>query len=263
MHMRIAYCLAGVALAALPTAAFGAGFAQQSIFLSKSSVVEGETVLIHTVVQNDLAAKFPGQLVVRDGETRVGAVPVELDPGEAQAVSVSWKPGAGSRTIVAELQDKAGTVVESESATFSIKARPKPVAPKATTTQVAAAVESSDSIQNKINDLSPAAGGAVAPFFRLVDGSRSSIADVLDSQLAKTKPKVAQNPLPGVVAGAQSETPQTPEPTSWFWSIIYTVYFYILTVARFIVGSAGIFYPLLAVLFFFTLWRTYRRFRRN
>ncbi len=246
----------------LPSAAFGAGFAQQTIFLSKSSVTEGDTVLIHTVVQNDSVATFPGNLVIKDGDTKVGAVPVTLDAGEAQAVSVSWKPTAGPHKVVAELQDAGGTVVGTESQTFSIKERPKPVddKPKVSSgsSNTAAAVESSADIQAKIDDLSPAAGGALAPVFKLVDGSRTAVADVLDSQLAKTKPKVG--PIPGIVAG--TSTIAAPEQGSWFSAMFNTVYFYILTVLRYVVGSAGAFYPILALVFFYILWRTFKRFRR-
>lgn len=221
-------------------------------------------MLIHAVVQNDLTAKFPGNLVIKDGETKVGSVPVTLDPGEAQAVSVSWKPSAGSHKITAELQDQGGTAVESESETFAIKAKPKPVAATSSkpSSQAAAAVESSSAIQEQIGNLSPAAEGVAAPVFKLVDGSREAIADVLDSQIAKTKPKVTKIPMPmqGEVEGAQ--TVKTPDPQGWASSIFFTVYFYILTVLRFVVGSAGVFYPLLAIVFFFTLWRMYRRFRR-
>jgi hypothetical protein len=249
-----------LALAGYPQAALGAGFAQQSIFLSKSSVTEGDTVLIHTVVQNDSAAKFPGNLVIKDGDIKVGSVPVALDAGEAQAVSVSWKPSAGSHTIVAELQDAGGTVVESESETFGIAAKPKPKSAASATSSAAAAVESSAGIQTAIDGVSPAASGALAPVFKLVDGSRSAIADVLDEQIAKTKPKLA--PLPGVVAGTSTSI-QTPQQGSWFGSIFNTVYFYILTMLRFVIGSAGVFYPVLALVFFYILWRTFKRFRRR
>jgi hypothetical protein len=261
LHLLGFLLLPSLLLAGYPQAALAAGFAQQTIFLSKSSVTEGDTVLIHTVVQNDLAAKFPGNLVIKDGDIKVGSVPVTLDAGEAQAVSVSWKPSAGMHKISAELQDAGGTVVGTESETFSIKEKPKPVASvakAATSSNTAAAVESSAGIQDKIDDLSPAAGGALAPVFKLVDGSRTAIADVLDGQIANTKPKLA--PLPGVVAG--TSTIQTPDQGSWFGSIFNTVYFYVLTVLRFLIGSAGVFYPVLALVFFYILWRTFKRFRR-
>jgi len=252
--------LLDLGLLLLPSLAFGAGFAKHSIFLSKNPVTEGDTVLIHTVVQNDLTPNFAGQLVIRAGEAAVGSVPVVLEAGEVQAVSVSWKPAAGSHKVAAELQDKEGKVVESTFETFTIKEKPS-TAPKASQGgQTAAAVESSAGIQEQIGSISPAAQGAAAPVFRLVDSGREAIADVIDTQLINIKPKVAQNPLPGVVGGA--ETIKAPDEQSWFWSIVYTVYFYILTVLRYLVGSAVVFYPLLMILFLFILWRGFKRFRR-
>ncbi|HEY4502088.1 MAG TPA: hypothetical protein VJJ20_03430 [Candidatus Paceibacterota bacterium] len=257
--MKRTWALLGLFL--LPSLVFAAQFAPSALFLSEESVTEGDTVFIHAVVQNDGAAKFPGTLVITDGAKEIGRVAVMLAPGEVRAVSVSWKPAAGSHDIVAELQDSEGAVAQSESKTFVVKAKPKPAAKPTASSSAAAAVESSDGIQNQIDSLSPAVGGVLAPVFKLVDGGREAIADVLDSQLKSVGPKVTALPLPGVVAGAQ--TIKAPEEQGWFWSIVYTVYFYILTVLRYVVGSAGVFYPVLALLFFFILWRTYRRFRRS
>lgn len=237
-----------------------AQFAPSALFLSKNAVVEGDTVLIHAVVQNDGAGKFPGNLVFRDGEEQVGSVPVTLGINEVRAVSVSWTPLPGSHTVVAALLDQGGTAVQSEEATFEVAAKPKPKAVQATSSNTAAAVESSADIQQKIGDLSPAAGSAVAPVFKLLDGARSSVADILDSQLAKTKPKLA--PVPGVVAGTSTSI-QTPDQGSWFSSIFNTVYYYILTILRWLIGSAAVFYPVLAFIFLYTLYRMFKRFRRD
>lgn len=250
-----------VCLLCCPLAAQAAQFAPSALFLSKNDVVEGDTVLIHAVVQNDATGKFPGNVVFRDGDTQVGSVPTTLTAGEVRAVSVSWTPGPGSHKITASLQDSGGTAVQSESETFVVAAKPKPkpaAASSSASSNAAAAVESSADIQAKIDDLSPAAGGALAPVFKLVDGSRVAVADVLDDQIAKTKPKLA--PTPGVVAG--TSTIKAPEQGAWFSSIFNTVYFYLLTVLRFVIGSAGVFYPLLAAVFLFTLWKMFRRFRR-
>lgn len=221
--------------------------------------MEGETVLIHAVVQNDSAAKFPGVVVLRDGDAQIGSVPVTLAANEVRAVSVSWTPGPGSHKVVAQLLDEGGTAVQSESGTFAVAAKPKPkIAATTSPSNAAAAVESSQGIQEKIDDLSPAAGGVLAPVFKLVDGSRSAVADVLDAQIARVKPKLA--PIPGVVAG--TSTIQAPDQGSWFSSIFNTVYFYILTVLRYLIGSAAIFYPVLAIAFLYALWRMFKRFRR-
>ncbi len=250
----------------VPIISLAAQFAPSNLFLSAPNVTEGQTVLIHAVVQNNAAEKFPGNLVIRDADAQVGSVPVTLAPNEVRVVSVSWTPGPGSHHITAALLDQGGTAVQSESETFEVAAKPKPPAsPMAsqgkqtsTTSQTAAAVESSADIQAKIDGISPAAGGILAPVFKLVDGSRSAIADVLDAQIAKTKPKLA--PIPGVVAG--TSTIKAPDQGSWFSSIFNTIYFYILTVLRYVLGSVAVFYPLVAVIFFYILWRTFKRFRR-
>ncbi len=247
-----------LALAGYPAAARAAQFAPSNLFLSKAAVMEGDTVLIHAVVQNNATAKFPGTVVLRDNDVQVGSVPVTLAANEVRAISVSWTPGPGSHKITAELQDQDGAAVQAQSETFAVAAKPKPKVAAASSPSVAAAVESSADIQAKIGDLSPAAGGALAPVFRLVDGSRTAIADVLDTQIAKTKPKLA--PLPGVVAG--TSTIHAPDQGSWGSSMFNTVYFYILTVLRYLIGSAAIFYPVLALAFLYALWRMFKRFRR-
>lgn len=246
-----------LAILASPFIAGAAQFAPSSLFLSKDKVMEGDTVLIHAVVQNNSTTTFSGNLVIRSDDTEVGSVPVTLASNEVRAVSLSWTPRAGSHEIIAALLDKGGTAVQSEKKTFKVDAKPKPVV--VASSSVAATVESSDSIKEKIDSVSPAAGNALSPVFRLVDGGREAVAEVLDTQIEKAKPKVT--PLPGVVAGADTSI-ETPEQGSWFSSIFYTIYFYILTVLRYVVGSAGIFYPLLAIIFFYILWRMFKRFRR-
>lgn len=249
----------------LPTLVFGAGFAKQSLFLSKTPVQEGETVLIHAVVANDAATKFAGSVVFKDADTGIGSVAVTILPGGANAVSLSWTPTAGSHTVTAELTGSDGAVVEKESAIFNVNSKPPPP-PKASGGQEnlpAATVESSQNIQNQIGSLSPAAEQATKPAFTVIDGLRSRAADIIDSQLANTKAKLAATPQTGVVAGSETtQDPKIQNPWGTAWTILYTLYLYILTVLRFLVGNAGVFYPVLALAFLYLLWKMYRRFRR-
>lgn len=248
-----------VLLFLLPCAAFAAGFAKQSLFLSKSAVTEGDTVLIHAVVDNDAAAKFSGTLFLTEGSTSIGSVPVSLAAGESSVVSVSWKPLAGSHTITATLKDASSTVVEQTTGTFDIAAPPQ----TASSSQAAAAVESSDAIQQDIGNVSPPVESTVKPVFTLIDGARSAAAGVLDTQLAATKQNLGPDAgAPGEVLGAEATQNAASNPGSAFWYILQTLYFYLLTVLRFIVGSAGIFYPLVAIIFLYFMWRMFRRFRR-
>jgi hypothetical protein len=250
--------LAAFLWATLSLPAAAAGFAKQSLFLSKEPVTEGETVLIHAVVANENAQKFSGDVVFKDGDTNVGSVAVAIASGGANAVSVSWKPSAGSHAVTAELTDTNGTVVEQQNATFKIEKKPDTTQNKDSS---AAAVESSRKIQDKIEDYSPAAASAVAPVFSTIDSARSKAADALDSGINWAKDKTGGKEV-GEVLGSSTKNPSSSSIMDTLWFILATVALYALTVLRFIVGSAGIFYPVFALFVFFVLWRTYKRFRR-
>ena len=246
-----------IALFLLPTLASGAGFAKQSLFLSKQSVTEGETVLIHAVITNEAAATFGGTMQFSEGATVIGSVPVSLDAGEASAVSVSWKPTGGSRTIVAELK-KGTEVVEKESAIFVIAQKQKPA--QANTGQTAAAIESSAKIQEGLAGISPQAAAASAPAFTFIDGGRAALSGVVDKQIATAKANLG--PREGEVLGSETVTQAKTDPLGTFWFILWTLYLYLLTLLNFIIGSAGVFYPVLAFLVLYFLWRLIKRYRR-
>jgi hypothetical protein len=253
--------IVAIALLLFPQLALGAGFAKQSLFLSRTPVTEGETVFLHAVVNNDATTTFSGEMTFAEGTTTIGKVPVTLDPGEADATSISWKPAAGSHAIVAELK-KGSTVVERQTATFKIE--PKPV-PKtvASSTQAAATVESSEGIQKSIERVSPAVAGALAPVFRLVDGGREALANVVEKQLETTKQNLGSAAgNPGSVLSAETAKNTTSDPMGTLLLIVRTLYFYLLTLLGFIIASAGIFYPVAALIFFYILWRIIRRVRR-
>jgi hypothetical protein len=240
----------------LPSLALGASFAKQSLFLSKSAVTEGETVLIHAIVSNDSATKFSGTLKLSDETGAIGSVPVALSAEEAQAVSVSWKPSAGSHTVVAKLEDASGALAEQESAIFTISPKPQPAAATQT-----AAVDSSQNIQQAIQTVSPAVAEAAQPVFAAIDQGRARASDAIGQGINWAKQQIS----PGAVLSADTSkaTPSKPGGVGGtLWTIMATLALYILSVLQFVVNNAGIFYPALAALFFYFLWRMYKRYRR-
>ena len=141
--------------------------------------------------------------------------------------------------------------------TFTLYLVPKP---KPVVANAAAAVESSAKIQEGIAGFSPAAASATAPFFTMVDGGRTSLSDVIDVQIANTKNNIGPTAgKPGEVLSAEAvkNAPQNPMGTLWF--ILQTLYLYLLTLLSFIIGSAGVFYPVAALLILYLLWRLIRR----
>lgn len=261
------YGIAAVLLL-FPMVAFGAGFAKQSIFLSKSPVVEGDSVRVYAVVQNEAASSFSGKLVVKDGTDTLGSPTVTLAAGAAQTVSVTWTPDAGSHTIYAQLVSSTGTVVGEESEDFTIESKPKPVSSTTKETQSASAVESSSNIQNKLGGYSPAAENATKPVFVLIDGGRQAAADALDKAVLWSKNQIGSktfnDALKSTVSGDNASDPAGAAGgvMNTLWFILATVALYVCSVLRWLVQSAAIFYPVFAVFILYVLWRIIRRFRR-
>jgi len=242
-----------------PVLVFGAGFARQSLFLSKASVTEGESVLIHAPVKNDAAA-WSGEAVFSDDARPIGTVSVSLKAGEARVVSVSWTPETpGTHAISARLS-KDGTVADTLSANFTVEAKPKAKEDaEETALGSAAAIQSGAVVKDWLGNISPVLANTLAPVISTVDPLRQSASNLIDGQLAAAKQK-----LPGNVLGSSTQASST-EPVSaatlWdsVWGVLWTVYYYLLTVLNFLIVNAALFYPILAFLFLFLLWKLYQR----
>jgi hypothetical protein len=168
------YALFSVIALLIPSFVFAAGFAKQSLFLSKSPVIEGDTVSIYAVVANNAGAKFTGKVDFKDGTSDIGSVAVTMAAGGAQTVSVSWKPAAGSHSVSASLMGSDGTTAESQSATFAVGEKPKPIVPGATSTP-STTIETSEGIQKSIESLNPTVANLSKPLFTTLDSLRQTI----------------------------------------------------------------------------------------
>lgn len=264
-HMRYTkshMCTVFIALLvfALPSFAFGAGFARQSIFLSKTSVFEGDSVLVHTIVSNDETEKFAGTLTLTEGDEKIGTVPVTLAAQEAQAISISWKPIAGSHTITATLTDTAGEVAEKTTSTFRVNEKPQP----ASESSIPGDVGSSEDIQNQLANLSPGVAEAAAPVFGGIDTARNMAVNTIDKGIEWAKEQTTQKKKTGdgkVLSAAVADS-DTGGFMSTLWTIFATISLYILSIVRYIIANPAICYPVFAALFIYGLWRLYKRMRR-
>ncbi|MBC7836420.1 hypothetical protein H7X87_01430, partial [Acetobacteraceae bacterium] len=203
-----------------PSVAFGATFAKEALFLSKSPVSEGESVLIHAVVSNDSNTKFSGKLLLSEGETAIGSVAVVLEAQGAQVTSVSWKPGAGKHTLVAKLTETDGSVVEENSATFTV------VSKEDTAKENSGDVDSSEGIQNGLAGISPGAANVTAPVFSTIDTLRLKASDALDSATQWAKKSGSK----GSVLGASTEdSSEQGGIVSTIWSFLMTILIFIFS----------------------------------
>ncbi|OGC93841.1 hypothetical protein A2389_00305 [Candidatus Adlerbacteria bacterium RIFOXYB1_FULL_48_10] len=253
-------------LFALPLSVSAVGFAKQSIFLSTSAPVEGQTVTIYASVSNPATTTFNGTLVIKDGASEIGSVPVSLKAGGADTASVSWKPTAGSHTIVADLQDANGKSIEEDKEAFIIAAAPSATAassanPFGVSNAQIGDVQPSTPIQESIQSVSPAIAEYSSPVLEVIDSGRTFVAEKLNTALNWSKSQVATSSKAAASIGATEEEKGSLMQTAW--RILATVALYVVTILLYIVTNVGVFYPILAIGFLYTLWRLWRKYRRG
>ena len=193
------------------------------------------------------------------------AAPQELElSAKAQVDGVTVPLGVVVSTESTNVVLSAAKKDGSTPVTFTLYVTPKPKpAPVAASGGAAAAVESSAKIQEGIAGISPAVAGAMAPVFTLVDGGRRSVSDALDTQIENTKGRLGTSVAsPGEILGSDAVKNAGSNPLGTVWFILQTLYLYLLTILNFIIGSAGVFYPLAAILILYFLWRLISRSRR-
>lgn len=228
-----------------PGSVFAASFAKESLFLSRSPVIEGDTVYIHAVIANDAASTFKGEVVFEDNDERIGTVAVTIAPGGAETASLSWQPFAGTHPISAELMTEDSTVVEKLSATFIVRTKPM------SETTAPSSIEPSDGVREVIAGISPQAAEVAEPIFSTIDTLRQKGVKTLEKGIVW-----ARSGNEGEVAGAQSGIADT------VLGVVKTALIYLMELVRWLLSNAGVFYPVLALTFLYLLWRTYKRLRR-
>lgn len=253
--------LLGAALFLFPALLFAAGFARASLFLSKAVVTEGESVIIHASVKNDAVAAWSGETLFSDAGENIGSVSLALKAGEARVVSVSWTPKSPGVHALSVKLLSGETVADTLSANLTVEATPRTKAAaeeEAFAGASAAAIQSGSVVKDWLGNIHPALENTLAPVINVIDPVRQRASDFLDGQLAATKPK-----LPGNVLGwaAASSSEPVSAGTLWgsAWGVLWTLYYYLLTVLNFLIVNAALFYPFVAVLFLFLLWKLYQR----
>ena len=127
---------------------------------------------------------------------------------------------------------------------------------------LASPVDSSAPIQKDIANVSPKLPAPSQPLFAALDSFRSSMAGVLDSQLAFAQSKIAAAPQPSITDISATKDAAVSNPWGTFWYALYMLYFYALTILRWIVGNAIVFYPVFVLLVLYILLRLFRWWRR-
>ncbi len=244
-----------------------AGFAKSALWLSKDTLTEGGAVTLYASLSNPTEESLTGKVTFSDSDSPIGSVNVTLAKEESRVVSVSWKAIAGSRTLHAVFADETGKEIDATSLTVTVAQKQKPKEDRGEAS-LAAAVESSEGIQKQIEGVSPAVANVVNPAFATADSLREQGVEYLDKKIAQTQSTLAslagakKAGEAGQVEGTETESAEKEQRSIAIKQVLHTILLYLMQALRFVLASAALFYPILAILLFVILYKIFRRFRR-
>lgn len=268
-----------VSVLLLPTLSFAAiqaGFPSQALWVSKSSIVEGETIVISAVVLNAGSDVLRATLVFTSDGTRIGAREFTIPGGESQIHSMDWRPKRGEYRIAAKIEGTSAPLSQKETSAIlvSVAEPPVPSAMQETIsqmTQTAAMIASSSA---------PILEQAARALFAQTEALRNVGIEHLENYLASNAIQMtslaseapsaagagAASPSRRNVKGASTNTLDddvsgfdAPKERNIFDKIAQAA----AAAALFTMKSMVLFYPLLAFLFFGLLYFLARRVRRQ
>jgi len=203
-----------------------------------------------------VAAALPTVALADDSQALQLSAKAQVD---GQQVPLDVLVSAQSGNVILSQTNTEGATPVTLTLYIAPKPQPSTQSPQlATTTQP---VETSTGIERAIGGVSPGTEHVLQPVFSTLDSARSGAASTLDNQLASTRMRLAPN-TPGQVLSAEAVKNPTKHPTNTIMYLLNTLYFYLLTLLRFLISSVAVFYPIFAAALLYVLWRGYRLVRR-
>lgn len=246
------------------TATLPAGFPAESIWISKTNVVGGETVNISTILYNSSDTSISGTVTFNVDGTSVGTESFDLDAGKAAIESISWKATSGAHKFSASIEKVIGkngpvSISVSESKTnaleISIAEPPLPTAIVQTVNVVSTVAK--DVAKTSLPLIAKTAQTAL----NAAENFRNAGLKFAENNLAKQsaqntkdaatagKKSASSSPLPAQ-GGAQSNDVIN-DPSAQFFSKMFQL---ASPAILFTFGSRAVFYPLLCLLALFVLY---------
>ena len=250
--MQKSFFIVRVALAAslfplfVGAASIPAGFASHPIWLSKQSAGDGDSVRIFTVVYNSATSSVTGTVhYLVDGKD-IGTSNVSLNAGETKVQSLAWRATAGSHTLQAAFANPSLPLDYATTDSVSISVT-SPLPPPAyiqamqSAAQTASAVAASTTpiISNITNNI-------VTTSEALRNAGENYIDDTLASDTAPTT-LAAKKLKRGSVLGTSTIATQA---SNAFDATKIAAE----QAGKKVFGSAVLFYPIVAALFFLILY---------
>lgn len=262
--VKYALSLALFLLPALSIAAtIEAGFPSHTIWVSPSSAVEGDTVVISTVVYNSGTKALRGTLAFTANGARIGTREFEIPSGESQIHSVEWKPKKGRYDLAARLEGTSAELSQRETPPITvIIAEPPP--PSALEQTISQTVETAATVASSS---APVIMNIAQTIFAETETFRHAGIERLEQYLAASathiSPATSSN-VQGFAAGTSTNAKSgaSGSGASNIKNALSTVTQTAAAAALFTMKNAVLFYPLLILLALGSLYALARGIRR-
>lgn len=227
------------------------GFPSGSVWVSKTTVVAGESIRIFVPVYDASDGKITGDVVFLVDNAAIGSTRFTLNAGETKIISFPWNTTEGTHTISAEIQnaidsDSSAALSLSGEKAVSISLTVAAAPPQPVVMQVLSAA--AGAAQNAISASVPVVSAVGNTLYAETETLRTTAQTALQNSLKQNTATAAQTQ--GEVLGAETYRPvavAVAAPSS------FSIMRILATGALFVVSYRWVFYPilLLTLLLFF------------
>lgn len=170
-------------------ALISAGFAPQSIWISRSHVAAGDSVNIFTVLYNSSESPIGGEVIFTVDNATIGTKEFTLKSGESQIVSLPWSAKAGSHSISARIEKSLITDTNADAgmlnkATGNITVNVEDSPPPSLTVQVLSSAASA--VASGVASSAPIVVSAFTSIYDKTEVFRAEAKSALEKQIAES-----------------------------------------------------------------------------
>ncbi|OGG77641.1 hypothetical protein A3B35_01320 [Candidatus Kaiserbacteria bacterium RIFCSPLOWO2_01_FULL_54_24] len=235
-----------------------AGFPTQAIWISKTTAVAGETLIVSAVVYNGNTSMLKGTLVFTDDTVRIGVRELELPAGESQIHSIEWISEAGEHRLAARIEGTSAALSQTETPSITVIVAEPP--PPSGAQQVVS--QAAETVGNIASSSLPVVLGVATNIFNAIEPYRQKGVEELKTYVENTRSRRGDSAVGAVAGTSTSNTSGFRDAGTTGSGVAANIAHVAAAAALFVMSSLYLFYPLLALVFLGTLYFLARRIKR-
>lgn len=267
--MKKIFSILIICILVLPFTSFAAstiensGIIDRTVWLSKESLVEGDSVDVYTVVWNGGNSSLSGNVVFYDGTTLLGKRTVNLSPKTTKVVSLTWKVSAGNHNITTSFESANVTDAKGQNQSVLVENS------KSASLVVSVKSKNTTTAENQIKDFSSDVKNKTPLFVEnaidSIDSLRVDWSDKIADLKEKSKSELPNKKTPSATVSVPLDsengigTPKLSTDTELIKSPFAYVKYFGYSLLSFILSSKLVFYGVVLLVIFIILKSIFRK----